>query len=230
MTSRRRFLSTIIGSAVTIGLAGCTEFETSPVLKAEHLVDNAVHTVERFQTLESMQRFQQYLPDAKAVAVFPQVLKAGFFVGGEGGNGVLLAKNVDGSWSEPAFYTMGAGSFGLQIGAQDTEVILVVRNEGALNAILEDQAKLGADAAVTAGVYGIGAEAATTTNLGVDVLAFANSRIGGFVGASVEGAVIARRQDMNEAVYGTGMTPAKIIADPNAKMARAERLKSALGN
>ncbi len=149
MNARRRFLSLTMAAFVMSGLVGCREFEESPALKAEHLVDSAVATVERFQTIEGLQRFSKYLPDAVAVAVFPSVIKAGFFIGGEGGNGVLTVKRPDGSWSAPAFYTMGAGSFGLQFGAQDTEIILVIRNQGALDAILKDQAKIGADAGVT---------------------------------------------------------------------------------
>ncbi len=228
MNARRRFLSLSVVALVMTGLVGCREFEVAPTLKADHLVDRAVATVERFQTMESMQRFAEYLPGAVAVAVFPSVIKAGFFIGGEGGNGVLTVKRPDGSWSAPAFYTMGAGSFGIQFGAQDTEIILVIRNQGALEAILKDQAKIGADAGVTAGVYGIGAEASTTTNMGVDVLAFANAKIGGYVGASVEGAVIARRQDINEAVYGRGKTPRDIVMDPNVRLARADRLAALL--
>lgn len=228
MDFRRRYFSIGLIVATVLSLGACREFEESPVLKAEHLVDRAVQTVERFQTIESMQRFAEYVPGASAIAIFPSVLKAGFFVGGEGGNGVLMARRADGSWSAPAFYTMGAGSFGIQFGAQDTELILVIRNQGALEAILKDQAKIGADAAVTAGVYGIGAEASTTTNFGVDVLAFANARIGGFVGASVEGAVIARRQDMNEAVYGRGRQPSDIVTDPNIHLQRATPLANLL--
>jgi lipid-binding SYLF domain-containing protein len=228
MNTRRRFLSLTGAALVMTGLVGCREFEVAPTLKADHLVDRAVATVERFQTLESMQRFSEYMPGAVAVAVFPSVIKAGFFIGGEGGNGLLTVKRLDGTWSAPAFYTMGAGSFGLQFGAQDTEIILVIRNQGALEAILKDQAKIGADAGVTAGVYGIGAEASTTTNMGVDVLAFANAKVGGYVGASVEGAVIARRQDINEAVYGRGKTPRDIVTDPNVKLARADRLAALL--
>ena len=228
MNTRRRFLSLTVAALVMTGLVGCREFEVAPSLKADHLVDRAVATVERFQTLESMQRFSEYMPGAVAVAVFPSVIKAGLFIGGEGGNGLLTVKRPDGTWSAPAFYTMGAGSFGIQFGAQDTEIIIVIRNQGALEAILEDQAKIGADAGVTAGVYGIGAEASTTTNMGVDVLAFANAKIGGYVGASVEGAVIARRQDINEAVYGHGKTPRDIVTDPNVRLARADRLSALL--
>lgn len=226
--SRRRFLSAAAAVVAIGGIAGCTEYEESPVLKAEHMVDSAVATVERFQTLKGLQRFSKYLPDSVAIAIFPSVLKAGFFVGGEGGNGLLMARTPQGGWSAPAFYTLGAGSFGIQFGAQSTEVILVIRNKGALEAILKDQAKIGADAGVTAGFYGVGAEASTTTNLGADVLAFANSKVGAFAGASVEGAVMARRQDINEAVYGQGKTPREIVTDPANRMARADRLAAVL--
>ena len=226
-TSRRRFLSATFGALMLSGLAGCAEYDESPVLKAEHLVDSAVATVERFQTLQGLQRFAQFMPEATAIAIFPSVIKAGFFIGGEAGNGLLMVRNGSG-WSSPAFYTMGAGSFGLQFGAQDTEIILVIRNKGALDAILKDQAKIGADAGITAGIYGVGAEASTTTNMGADVLAFANSKVGGYLGASVEGAVIARRQDINEAVYGRGKTPKDIVTDPNNRMARADRLVQVL--
>jgi SH3 domain-containing YSC84-like protein 1 len=225
--TRRRFLSVSLAALMFGGLAGCAEYEESPTLKAEHLVDSAVATVERFQTLQGLQRFAKFLPDSVAIAIFPSVIKAGFFVGGEAGNGLLMVRTGSG-WSAPAFYTMGAGSFGLQFGAQDTEIILVIRNQGALDAILKDQAKIGADAGITAGFYGLGAEASTTTNMGADVLAFANSKIGGYVGASVEGAVIARRQDINEAVYGTGKEPRDIVTDPNMHMARADRLVQVL--
>lgn len=228
MISRRRFTSLSVAALGTMMLGGCAEWEASPLLKAQHLVDESVATVERFQTIEGLQRFSEFLPDATGLMIFPRILKAGLFIGGEGGSGILMARTADGGWSAPAFYTMGTGSFGMQIGAQDTEMILVIRNQGAVDAILKDQAKFGADAGFTAGIYGVGAEASTTTNLGVDILAFTNSRIGGYIGVSVEGAVIARRQDFNEGVYGTGVTPAQIVSDPNYRMARADRLHNLL--
>lgn len=224
---RRKLFGLLI--AVVLPLAGCASFEATPQLQAEQLVDQAVATVERFQSIESLRKFSAFLPDAQAVAIFPRIIKAGFFVGGEAGNGLLMARTPGKGWSAPAFYTLGAGSFGLQIGAQDTEVILILRSKGALNAVLKDQAKFGGDAGITVGIYGVGAEASTTTNLGADVLAFANSRIGAFIGASVEGAVMARRQDLNEAVYGKGMLPANIINNPAIDMPRADRLRAALG-
>ncbi len=230
MPSRRQFLTYAAATVAVTGVAGCAQLDESPLLKANHLVDQSVQTVERFQTLEGLQRFNEFLPQAEAVAIFPQVIKAGFFWGAEGGNGLVMAKNPGGGWSAPAFYTLGAGSFGLQIGAQDTEILLIIRSRDALNAILDDQAKIGADAGITAGTFGIGAEASTTTAFGVDILAFSNSRVGGFLGASVEGAVIARRQDINEGVYGTGVLPQQIVSDPNIRLARAERLHALLAN
>ncbi len=224
---RRRFLA--LAAAVLFGLSGCANFEPTPQLKADHLIDQAVATVERFQTIEGLKKFASFLPDAYAVAIFPRIIKAGFFIGGEGGNGVLMARMPGKGWSAPAFYTLGAGSFGLQFGAQDTEVILILRSKGALDAVLKDQAKFGADAGVTVGIYGVGMEASTTTNFGADVLAFANSRLGGFLGASFEGGVMVRRQDLNEAVYGQGMQPANIVTNSAVDTPRAERLRAALG-
>lgn len=228
--TRRRFLTLTAATIAATGVVGCTQLDESPLLKANHLVDSSVQTIERFQTLEGLQRFREFLPTAEAVAIFPQVIKAGFFWGAEAGNGLIMARTNDGGWSAPAFYTLGAGSFGLQIGAQDTEILLIIRSRDALNAILNDQAKIGADAGITAGTFGIGAEASTTTSLGVDILAFSNSRVGGFLGASVEGAVIARRQDINEGVYGQGVVPQQIISDPGIRLARADRLKAVLAN
>lgn len=228
MISRRHFTQLAAAALGGLAVSGCAEWEASPLLRGQQLVDETVATVERFQNIEGLQRFSEFLPDAEGLMIFPRILKVGLFVGGEGGHGILIARTPDGGWSAPAFYSMATGSFGMQIGAQDTEMILVIRNRGAVDAILKDQAKIGADAGYTVGIYGIGAEASTTTNLGADVLAFTNSRLGGYIGVSVEGALIARRQDLNEGVYGTGVTPAQIVSDPNYKLARADRLHNLL--
>ena len=149
--------------------------------------------------------------------------------GAEGGSGVLIARRADGSWGYPAFYTLGAASIGIQFGIQDTETVLVIRNDGALRSIIKNQGKFGADLGVTAGFYGAGMEASTTTNLRLDVLAFTNSKVGVFGGASLEGAVLARRWDMNEAFYAKGATPEKIVLEGLYKNTQADRLRSALG-
>src|SRR3546814_1574062 len=112
---------------------------------------------------------------AKAVMIFPSLLKGAFFIGGEGGSGVLLTRDPQGNWSNPAFYTMGTVSFGLQFGGQSSEAILVVMTDAGLNAIIEDQVKLGADLSAAAGPIGVGASAATTTAAGADIYTYSRS-------------------------------------------------------
>lgn len=224
-----RHMIVVVGLvAGLVGLQGCQEFTETPAEASARLVDWSADTVENFARLPQLKEFSKSLPDARAVLVLPAIVKAGFFVGAEGGSGVLVARQPDGSWSQPAFYTLGAASFGLQLGLQDVETVLVIRNDGALDAIIDHQGKIGADIGVTAGFYGAGMEAATTTNLGVDVLAFTNAKVGAFAGASLEGAVLARRRDFNEAFYGPGATPRAIVLEGRYRNPKADRLRSVL--
>lgn len=209
-------------------VAGCIAYDPPPDIKAQQLVDRAAITVQTFKTAPNLEAFRNDLKKARAVVIFPQVLKAGFFLGGEGGNGVLIAQNDDGTWGQPAFYTMAAASLGVQIGAQDTEIVLVIRNDEALRAIIKDQAKLGADTGVTVGIYGVGLEASTTTAVGPDVVAFANSKLGAYLGTSLEGAALLRRRDFNEAYYATGAAPSEIIFENRYANPGADRLRSLL--
>src|SRR5262249_14854473 len=96
---------------------------------------------------------------AKGVMVVPRLVKGGFFVGGEGGNGVLMARHGN-VWSHPAFYTLASASFGLQIGLEVAEVVLLVMSNRALNAWMQDEVKLGGHAGLTVLVVGSGASAA----------------------------------------------------------------------
>jgi SH3 domain-containing YSC84-like protein 1 len=213
---------------LTLGLTACAEMHRDKRSTANDLVNQATETVQRFKTMPDLKEFANYMPTARGIVVLPSVIKGGFMLGGEGGNGVLLAKTDDGSWSQPAFYVLGAASIGLQMGLQDTEIILVLRSDEAVAAILEHQGKLGADTGLTLGTLGKGAEVSTTANIGFDVLAFANSKIGLFGGAALEGAVLARRVDLNEAYYGRGATPRGILYQGQAQNPQAEPLRAAL--
>jgi lipid-binding SYLF domain-containing protein len=195
---------------------------------ARNLVNRATETVERFKDFPELKEFARHIPGAKAVVVLPTVIKAGFFVGAEAGNGVLIARAGDGKWGYPVFYTLGAASFGIQAGLQDTEIVLVIRSDKAIRAILDHQGKLGADVGITVGLIGVGMEASTTANLGTDVLAFANSKLGVFGGASLEGAVLARRKDLNEAFYGAGATPNAIVLENKHSNGKADPLRAVL--
>jgi lipid-binding SYLF domain-containing protein len=152
--------------------------------------------------------------DAKAVAVIPDVIKAGFLVGGRFGRGVLVVRNPDGSWSNPIFVTLAGGGIGWQIGLQSTDVILVFRTGNSLQRILDGKGKLtlGADAAVAIGPVGRQAEAATDGQLKAEIFSYSRSR-GLFAGVSLEGAGLLVDCEANQAFYGLpGGRPADVLA------------------
>lgn len=215
--------------AATAAIAACADIKSDPQTLPQDLVSRAAETVTRFKVLPELRTFSKITNEAKAIVVLPSVVKAGFIGAAEAGHGLLLVKGKDGTWSHPAFYTMLAGSVGFQAGIQDAEIILVIRSDKALESILEHQAKLGADAGITIGVFGSGIEAATTTNMNADVLAFAHSKLGLFGGISLEGSVLSRRLDFNEAYYAKGATPKSIVIERQHKNPNADILRTALG-
>jgi lipid-binding SYLF domain-containing protein len=228
-TARCR-LAAITLFAAAVGLSACAEFWEDDAAHARDIVARAEATVNRFKTSTALKtkEFRKFLPDARAIVVLPTVVKAGFIGGAEGGSGVFLVRREDGTWSYPAFYTLAAGSVGLQAGIQGTEIVLIVRRDKAIDAILRHQAKLGADFGLTVGVFGGGMEASTTTNLGPDVLAFAQSIAGVYGGLSLEGAALVRRNDLNQAYYGVPAAPRAIVVDGSFKNAGADGLRAAL--
>ena len=173
------------------------------------LVDEARITVQDFAGDSQFADMRRKLARAKGVFIVPQLLKASFIIGGAGGSGVLLAKTKNG-WSEPAIYTMGAGSIGLQIGGEASEVMLLLMSDKAVDAILRNEFKLGADASVAAGPVGAGIEAATTTNLGADILSYAKVK-GLAAGVSIGGAVISAQHSRDAAYYGRSVSPRAIL-------------------
>lgn len=197
--------------------------------EAGALVDKARWTIEEFKQRQEKpnQLFRANLAAAKGIAIFPAVTKGAFVVGAEGGPGVVVVRNADGSWGYPAFYTLGAGSFGLQIGFQSAEVVLILRSERAVLAVVQNQGKFGGDMQLTVGELGAGVEAATTTNLGADIVGFAHAT-GVYGGLSLEGAGIVRRNDLNQAYYGKGATPESILLQKRFSNPQAELLRQAL--
>ena len=223
-----RSIFTVI--ALSVGLASCAEFGDDRLAQARQLVARAADTVEGFRTNPALVRFSGYMRGARGIVVLPSVVKAGFVGAAEVGNGVLLARGADGTWSDPAFYTLGAASVGLQIGIQYTEMVFILKSDRAVRSVIEHQGKLGADLGLSVGLVGAGMEASTTTNLGVDIVALTNSIIGAYGGASFEGAVLARRMDLNTAYYGAGATPQAIVIERTLRNPGANPLKAALAD
>ena len=111
------------------------------------LLDRASLTIEHMKVDPAFERARSMMKDAKAVLVVPGLVRGGFIFGAEGGNGVLMAKN-GAAWSEPAFYTMGSASFGLQAGLEQTEVVMLIMSDRALEALTRSEFKFGAGASV----------------------------------------------------------------------------------
>jgi lipid-binding SYLF domain-containing protein len=195
---------------------------------AEELVTEAQFTLAKLQKHEDLGPYvRAYLKRAKAVLIVPQLLKGGFIVGGEGGTGVLLARGESGQWSYPAFYSMGAASFGLQIGGQASEVVLLIMTGKGLESILKDQVKIGGELDAAAGPYGAGVDAATTTNLDVDILSYSVAK-GLYIGANFEGSVIVPRESLNDAYYGGTRRPESIVIEGQVANPHADGLREAL--
>ncbi len=142
---------------------------------------------------------KEILDDAKAVIVFPGVLKAAFIIGGRGGEGVAVTKLANGGWSAPAFLNIGGGSIGFQIGGEKIDYVLVVTNDDGLNSILQDKFEFGGEGSVAAGPVGRTAAASTSATLGAGILTYSRSQ-GAFAGVSLKGAVI-KPSDLNQAIY-----------------------------
>src|SRR5712691_8158935 len=171
---------------------------------------------------------RDHVKDAKGILIIPQLLKAAFFVGGSGGSGVLLARDEKtGDWSDPAFYTLGSGSFGLQFGAEASEVVLLAMTQGGVKAMLDSSFKLGADASIAVGPVGGRVEGATA-NLSADILSFARSK-GAFAGVSLEGAVVAIRDELNSAYYGKEVQALDILVKRDVHNNHAAALRAAVG-
>ena len=151
------------------------------------------------------------LGKAEAIAIFPDTVKAGFIVGGTRGRGILSVRSATG-WSAPAFMTLTGGSFGLQIGGQAADIILVINDRRGLENLVRNQFKIGADASVAAGPVGRDAQAATDIQLRAQILSYSRAR-GLFAGVTINGSTIRQDVDANERFYGQRLETKQIVFD-----------------
>jgi lipid-binding SYLF domain-containing protein len=156
---------------------------------------------------------QDLLDKADCVIVFPSVLKAAFIVGASYGRGAMSCRSGDdfrGPWSAPSMMALEGGSFGLQIGGQATDFVLLVMNQRGANAILESKVKIGGDASAAAGPVGRTAAASTDVTMRAEILTYSRSR-GAFIGISLEGSTLRPDNDANERVYGKKVEAKEIV-------------------
>jgi SH3 domain-containing YSC84-like protein 1 len=151
------------------------------------------------------------LANAEGIAIFPSTVKAGFVFGGMRGRGVLSARTPNG-WSAPAFFTLTGGSFGLQIGGQAADLVLVINDRRGLENLVRNQFKFGADVGVAAGPVGRDAQASTDIQLRAQILSYSRSR-GLFAGVTVNGSTMRQDRDANERFYGKRLETPQIVFD-----------------
>lgn len=194
----------------------------------QSLVDRSALTVQDILSTENDRLdAASVLRRARGAVVCPQSFRAAFFAGGSGGNCVLVGRDAAGSWSSPAFYAVGSGSFGFQAGIQDSQTLLLLMNDRALNSIIDRQFKFGADASLAIAHLGGSVEGATTTALGADILSFSRSR-GLFAGLALEGSVLNPMPDWNASYYGREVTARDIVLSMAAHNPGADPLRAAL--
>lgn len=213
---------------LALALAACNTVtsQSDPVVDAQAVVDKSETVIERFVTSEEAAAIKGLVSSAKGVIVYPDIIKAAFFVGGEGGTGVLLGRLDDGSWSSPAFYSFGAASYGLQFGAEQSNVLLVVTNDTTLERLTEGGVELGANASVAAGTTGLKGQ--ISSDQLQDVYYFAEVERGLFAGINLKGATAVPRDSLNAAYYGKTVTPRAIVIDGSESNPAAARLRAAL--
>lgn len=149
------------------------------------------------------------LAKAKCVGVFPDVIKAGFVIGGRGGRGVATCRTARG-WSAPAYFNMKGGSFGLQIGAQSTDFVLLFMSDSGMNSLLSSKFEIGGDASAAAGPVGRQAGASTDLKLDSQILSYSRSK-GLFAGLELKGTVISADKDDTKEAYGDENATAEVL-------------------
>jgi len=153
---------------------------------------------------------EELMPRARAIAVIPHVVKGALGIGGQYGKGLVSQRMDNGKWSPPAFLEIGGGSFGLQLGVEATDLVLVFTNDEGVKSLLKGKVKLGADATVAAGPVGRKAQISTDVLLKAAIWSYSRSK-GLFAGVSLDGSAIGMDDKANQAVYGKPVTGPDIL-------------------
>ena len=215
-----RHWAALVGLASLLAIGGQASAQT----EQQDVVNAAETTFSNFMRDPDMTWLQRHISSANAVLIAPQVVKAGWILGGSGGRAVLFARNErTGRWEGPAFYNLATGSVGFQAGIAVSETVMLVTTEKALNSLLATSVKLGGDASIAAGPVGAGANADVTT----DFVAFSRSK-GVYGGLNLDGTVVSVADGWNHAYYGRAVLPTDILLTAQAHNPQADRLAEAL--
>lgn len=174
------------------------------------VIDGARKTLADLRHDKAFGTAKDVLHRAKAVLIVPRLLKGGFIIGGEGGNGVMMVQARNGTWSNPAFYAIGAASFGLQAGLEQSELILLVMTQKGLDGLLRDEFKLGAQAGIAVAMLGSGVEGALAGPTPPDIVVWSSS-MGLYGGLTLDGSIIRAEPNVDAAWYGRPVPTREIL-------------------
>jgi lipid-binding SYLF domain-containing protein len=215
MQSRKRLL--VIAAAAAFALSLYSPFlsaqtRTSKTEQSDEAAraENAANVLSEIMEAPDQGIPEALLKKAYGIAVIPHVIKGAFGIGGRYGKGLVAQRNADGGWGTPLFIEIGGGSFGLQLGVEATDVVMVFTNRDGIRPLLKGKLKIGADASATAGPVGRKAEAGTDILLKSAIYSYSRSK-GLFAGIALDGAVIQLDDDANKSVYGKKSVAADIF-------------------
>jgi lipid-binding SYLF domain-containing protein len=200
-TLMKRLYGSLLMAAMAVGFVANANAQGDQQV----LVNQATTTLSNFMRDPEMKWLQQNIHRAKAILIAPEIVKAGFIVGGSGGRAVLVARN-GGKWVGPAFYTLATASVGFQAGIAASEMITLVMTDKGMNSLMASTFKFGADASVAAGPVGAGAK----SDVVADLIAFSRSK-GVYGGLNLDGTVVSSNDDWNKAFFGKPALPPDIL-------------------
>ncbi len=221
----------VIVASMFLGLSAAAFAQERPAADVKDEIEQSEKAAEAFREIMAAPDKgipQSVIDGAECVAVFPKVIKVAFGIGGRGGRGVASCRTSTG-WSAPAYFNLGGGSFGFQIGAEATDLVMLFMNQKGLNSLISSKLELGADASVAAGPVGREAAAATDVKLNAEILSYSRSK-GLFAGVALKGAVIQPAGDDMRDVYGAGVTAKEVLRDPKLATPAVQAFPKALAN
>ncbi len=194
--------------AMSMGLSG-TAWAASDRESTVDRMDHSARVLHDIMSAPDKGIPEEVLEHAKCIAIVPNLVKGGFVFGAENGRGVATCRTANG-WSAPAFFAITGGSWGLQIGVEGIDLVMIIQNDRGMQRLIGSGFELGADASAAAGPVGRHASADTNWKLDTEILTYSRAK-GAFAGVTLNGASIRRDDDSTEAIYGRGIRTRQIL-------------------
>ncbi len=221
------FTRSVMGALAAVAVAAAAAAAALSTSETRRIAD-AADVLKEIHAVPDKDVPRDLWTKARCVVVVPSLKKAAFVFGGEYGKGLMSCRrNGDGDWSAPVFLRIGKGSWGLQIGAQSIDLVLLVMNDKGMGKLLQDKVTLGAEASVAAGPVGRDARAATDAQMAAEILSYSRTQ-GLFAGVNLSGGVVKPDEDDNRDLYGTSLSARDVLEGRAKPPAVAQPFMAAL--